>query len=231
MKNILIIEDSDNLREAVKNYLILSDFQAYDFSNIEEARSFTENSDPDLAILDINLPDGNGFFFAKEELVPKNIPFIFLSSRFEESDKVLGFEIGADDYITKPFSLKELTLRTMKILDRKSRKTEAEEIEFQYLLDDCRLYLNENTHCVTLDDKSLILTPTEWAILTCFIHHCGAILSRDQIKKSIWNISDKMTDKTLDSHIKNIRNKLNNYRWIETVRSFGFRFNGHPMSL
>ncbi len=226
MYTILLIEDSASIREAVENYLILNDYKVTSCPTIKDAETALEKEMPDLAIIDVTLPDGNGFIFARKIFSKRTVPFLFLTSKNEESDRIIGLELGAADYIVKPFSLKEMILRVQGILKRNSCDTVQNNGNPVWQLNNDLLEINTDNHKVKLNNEPVKLTPTEWEILNSLISHDGAILSREQIQKSLWYLSDEKSLKTIDSHIKNIRNKLNSPEWIEAVRGFGFRFTG-----
>ena len=227
MYKVLLIEDSEAIREAVANYLILKDYSVISCRDLQEAESSLELELPDLAVVDVNLPDGNGFLFARKVLSKTPVPFLFLTSRNEESDRITGLELGACDYIVKPFSLKEMILRIEAIKRRTESTIPGQKADRNcWKLNNSILEINQDIHRVTLNEEMIRLTPTEWEILSKLISHNGSILSREQIQKSLWNISDEKSLKTVDSHIKNIRNKLKSPDWIEAVRGFGFRFTG-----
>ena len=230
MKKVLLIEDSLSIREAVENYLLLNDYAVTSCPTLEAAEKALEEGPPDLALIDVNLPDGNGFLFARQIVSKMDFPFLFLTSRNEESDRITGLELGASDYIVKPFSLKEMILRVQAILKRSYSGSSSTESLNCWQLQNQILAVNPENHKVRLNESAVNLTPTEWEILNNLISHNGAILSREQIQNSLWNISDEKSLKTIDSHIKNIRNKLANPGWIEAVRGFGFRFTGEKAS-
>ncbi|MFA6776373.1 MAG: response regulator transcription factor [Sphaerochaetaceae bacterium] len=226
---IYIIEDHDVLREGVKQYLELSGYKVEGFSTLASARSAFARLVPDLLIQDVMLPDGDGFVFVKQLKAQYEVPVIFMTARTEESDKILGFELGADDYISKPFSPKELVMRVKAVLRRTEKKKsgEDEEIGGAYYVKDHELDFDEEEHSVTNDGKSVVLTAAEWRILSCLIHNHPQLISRAQILEQCFDYNFDSYDRIVDTHIKNIRNKLGNGSWIETVRGYGYRFVGH----
>jgi len=228
MEKILLIEDSISIREAVENYLKLNDFKVISCSACKGVTEIVESESPDLAVIDVTLPDGNGFFLAKEIQSVRKIPFLFLTSRKDESDRIMGLELGASDYVVKPFSLKELILRIQAILRRTSPAGDSFHNISAWRFGGDTLEIDRKTHILKLNETPVKLTSMEWEIMINLVSHDGAILSRDQIQKSIWHLTDDQHPRTIDSHMKNIRHKLGNAGWIEAVRSFGFRFAGEP---
>ncbi len=226
MEKILVLEDNEAIRESVENYLRLCDYDVVSCGSVSEAAASLENHSPDLAVLDISLPDGNGLFFARDHLAARNTPFLFLTSQGDESGRITGLEIGALDYVVKPFSLKELTLRIKVILKRANPDMMMSSRQNRWVLGQDVMEFSENVHKVNVNGRGIHLTTMEWEIMSSLIHHEGSILSRKQIQKQLHFLSSELSPRTIDSHIKNIRNKLGNPDWILAVRSFGFRFAG-----
>ncbi|MCH3920041.1 MAG: response regulator transcription factor [Sphaerochaeta sp.] len=226
---IYIIEDHDVLREGVKQYLELSGFKVEGFATLAAARPAFTRLTPDLLIQDVMLPDGDGFSFVKQLKTQYEVPVIFMTARTEESDKILGFELGADDYISKPFSPKELVMRVKAVLRRteKQKNGEADMEGGWFYVQDHSLDFDEVEHTLTCDGKPVILTAAEWRILACLIHNHPQLISRAQILEQCFDYSFDSYDRIVDTHIKNIRGKLGDGAWIETVRGYGYRFVGH----
>jgi len=225
MAHIFVVEDSETTVEAVTGYLQLADHEVSSFESIGSAREALKLHKPDLILLDVILPDGDGFLFAKEFLSREQIPIIFVSVRESESDRITGFEIGADDYIVKPFSPKELVLRVAAVLKRSSGRTNPKGGR-GWLLHGHRLAVNEESHKVDLDGAPLRLTAAEWKILLYITSNDGAVVTREQILDRCLEYSFEGYDRTVDTHIKNLRSKLGLPDWIETVRGYGYRFAG-----
>ncbi|MDC7235172.1 MAG: response regulator transcription factor [Spirochaetales bacterium] len=226
MEHIMVLEDSESILQSVENYLRLNDYEVTACSSCRDAEEKLDQLKPDLAIIDVSLPDGNGFFFAREHLVSRSIPFVFLTSQNQESDRITGFELGALDYVVKPFSLKELILRIKAILKRAADHPDISDHTNQWKLNDDILQYDSRIHRITINASDIHLTTTEWDILSALIQHDGAILSREQIQSNIHLLSTELSPRTIDSHIKNLRNKLGNPEWVKAVRGFGFRFTG-----
>ena len=225
MANIIIVEDNEQIRESVKSYLELENYTVYEFSRIAGVYEAVEHKSIDIIILDIMLPDGNGFSLAKKIRVNYNIPIIFLTAKTTESDRITGFEIGGDDYIIKPFSPKELVLRVKSILKRiKTSLHKKAKLEFK--LNNSILKIKTDIHSIELDNKEIYLTPAEWEILTFLANNSGIVLSRSRLLGECLDYMAEGSERTIDTHVKKIRAKLKNPNWIETIRNYGYRFNG-----
>lgn len=231
MANIYIVEDNAAIREAVGSFLQLADHQVSGFGTLDEAKGALNAKLPDLIVMDVMLPDGDGFLFAKEFLARHPVPLIFMSGRESESDRITGFEIGADDYIVKPFSPKELVLRIAAILKRTSESDSVKTpLEATWTLEGYSLCTNEIAHKATLNGEPLRLTAAEWKILLCLTSDSGAVITREQILARCLEYSFEGYDRTVDTHIKNLRAKLRKPGWIETVRGYGYRFAGKAVT-
>ncbi len=228
MAHIFVVEDNESIREAVTGYLQLADHTVSGFGDLTSAKASLEERKPDLILLDVMLPDGDGFIFAKELLSSQSIPIIFMSARESESDRITGFEIGADDYIVKPFSPKELVLRVAAVLKRTAGPS-VKASSRSWILDGQKLTTDENSHKASLDDTALKLTAAEWKILLYLSSNGGAVVTREQILDRCLEYSFEGYDRTVDTHIKNLRSKLGQPTWIETVRGYGYRFAGEPV--
>ena len=227
---IYIVEDNDAIRELISTYLELEGYKTHSFSKVEgviEAFAFKQ---PDLCILDVMLPDGNGFSLAKTiALKYPGSPFLFLTARESESDRITGLELGADDYIVKPFSPRELVLRVNNILKRnanssQSQKTADKTSKKEWYLENHSLYIDEKAHEVFADGNEAKLTAVEWAILLYLSNNEGTVISREKILGECLDYYHDGSDKTVNTHVKNLRAKLGDAPWIETVRGFGYKF-------
>lgn len=221
--NILLLEDNENIREAVASFLQLENYNVIDVGTIKDAKKQLNNN-IDLYLLDIMLPDGSGYILAREIRTINNTPIIFLTAKESESEKIKGFEIGCDDYITKPFSLKELSLRISAVLRRSKSDNRDAKAEFQKGSD--VLTIDTRSHRVLLSDKEVVLTPTEWSILIFLAKNSYGVHSKEVILESCLGYTSDSSDRVVITHIKNLREKLGEERWIETVRGFGYRFTG-----
>jgi len=225
MAHIFVVEDSEATLKTITGYLQLADHEVSSFENIGSVREALKHRRPDLILLDVILPDGDGFLFTKEFLSKEQIPIIFMSVRESESDRITGFEVGADDYIVKPFSPKELVLRVAAVLKRSSDKTNSK-AKFSWTLSGHRLTVDGESHKVDVDGGPLKLTAAEWKILLYLSSNNGAVVTREQILDRCLEYSFEGYDRTVDTHIKNLRSKLGSPDWIETVRGYGYRFAG-----
>jgi DNA-binding response OmpR family regulator len=190
---------------------------------------------PDLIVLDVMLPDGDGFLFAKKLRRNSAVPIIFLTARTSESDKITGFDVGGDDYVVKPFSPRELVLRVNAVLRRASggeygRKAGGADGgitggEKSWLLGKSRFVMNLGAHKAFLDGTEISLTGAEWRIFEHLAENAGIVISRQRLLGELDYIAEG-SERTIDTHIKNIRGKLGQPGWIETVRGFGYLFTG-----
>ncbi|MDC7124092.1 MAG: response regulator transcription factor [Spirochaetales bacterium] len=234
--NIYVIEDNENIRDAAAGYLKLEGFEVCEFGEIRPAAKIIDSTSgdslPDLILLDVMLPDGDGFFFAKQLKAgtygdkASEIPVIFLTARGQESDRITGFELGADDYIMKPFSNREMVLRVKAVLKRSQKKNLKYEKESKYVLDSDVLLVSKQNHKITLNNEPLQLTAAEWNIVVFLAEHSSQVFNRIQLLEYCLDSIAEGSERTIDTHVKNIRHKLKGQNWIETVRGFGYRFNG-----
>lgn len=216
MATILIVDDEERIREVVKEYCLMEKYDVIEASDGLEALEMVKNNDIDLIVLDVMMPklDGLSAFSKIKEI--RKIPTIILSARSEEYDKLVGFELGVDDYVTKPFSPKELMARIKVILKRKNG-------DDKFIYKDLKIdFLG---HAVYIKDKELKLTPKEYDLLVYFVKNQNVALSREQLLNKIWDYDFYGEDRTVDTHIKMLRNNLGKYRdLIVTVRGMGYKF-------
>lgn len=221
MTKILVVDDEANLRNVIKEY---AEFNGYAVSEAEDGLSainMCQKEDFDLIILDIMMPKFDGFSTIKKIRESKDIPVIFLSAKGEESDKLLAFEMGADDYVVKPFSPKELMARISVVLNRgKSRgKNQSPIMKFE------GLEVNFEARTATVSGKRIDLTPKEYDLLFYMIKNKNVALSRERLLSDIWGYDFFGDDRTIDTHVKNLRNNLGEYRkFIVTLRGVGYKF-------
>ena len=214
---LLIVDDEPLIREVIKEYGLIENYDVLEASNGVEALELVRECDIDIIVLDIMMPKLDGYSTLKEIKKIKNIPVILLSARKEEFDKLMGFELGSDDYLTKPFSPKELIARIKAILKRTNNLTD----EFVY--ED--LVVDFKGHTVSINGDELKITPKEYELLTYFIKNPNIALSREQLLSKIWGYDFFGDDRTIDTHIKMLRNNLGKYRdLIVTVRGMGYKF-------
>ena len=225
MKTIYVVEDHDAIREGVVRYLEISGYKALGQSTLTEERKAIEAQLPDLIIQDVMLPDGDGFLYIKElkKRYP-DLPVIFMTARSEESDRILGFELGADDYISKPFSPKELVLRVTALFRRLDKSGVQSNDLMSFSEGDNSLEIDNSQHRLTINGQEVTLTAAEWRIVTYLAQNEGKLISRAQILEKCFDYSFESYERVVDTHIKNIRAKLRPGEWIETVRGYGYRF-------
>ncbi len=232
MSTVYIIEDNDLIRKGIKEYFEISGFDVYDFAVLSKVREAFSRVMPDVIILDVMLPDGNGFVFAKELRRNYNIPILFLTAKEQESDRIMGFEVGGDDYVVKPFSNKELLLRVKALLKRVNKgKDETSESDItEFTIGPQKLIIDRSARKVYVDETETHLTMTEWNILTFLSDHYGQAVSRDTLLSECLGYMYSGSERSVDTHIANLRNQLGETDWIETIRGFGYRFVGEPVN-
>lgn len=225
MSHIFIIDSDDEIRDTVAGYLKLWEFEVTEFRELSGVKDALKAKKPDLLIVETTFEEGDGFTFIKEIRQKSNIPIIVISKRNTESDRITGFEVGADDYLVKPFSTKELALRVTAILRRMADFSRTIK-EKKWRLGDNSLTTDEKAHKALMNGEPLKLTTAEWKILIYLTSNGGAVVSREQILDRCLEYSFEGYDRTVDTHIKNLRSKLIDPHWIETVRGYGYRFAG-----
>lgn len=226
MSKIFIVEDNENIRESISYYLKIAGHEVFEFDKISGAYEEIEKHDIDLLILDIMFPDGNGYSLLKKiryKYDINDIPVIIVSARSSESDRIIGFEMGCNDYVIKPFSEKELLLRVNSLL-KYTNKNEINEKTFKHK--ESILKINCLAHKIIINDKELHLTNIEWKIICYLINNKEIVVRRDKLIEECIDISSGSTERAIDAHIRKIRAKLNSHEWIQTVRDFGYKFIG-----
>lgn len=214
---ILIVDDEQGIREVIKEYCKLENYTVIEAENGIDAIEKVKQENIDIIVLDIMMPKLDGYTALKEIKKLKNIPVILLSARKEEFDKLMGFECGTDDYLTKPFSPRELIARIKAILKRSRNETD------EFILDTLKVDFKE--HTISIDNEEVKVTPKEFELLAYFIKNQNTALSREQLLNKIWGYDFFGDDRTIDTHIKMLRNNLKQYRdRIVTVRGMGYRF-------
>jgi len=223
---ILVVEDETPIREMITFVLEQNGFNSVEAMDIKQAKEKIVEPYPDLILLDWMLPGGSGVKLAKElkqNEITRNIPIIMLTARADEDDKVKGLDAGVDDYVTKPFSPKELIARIKAVIRRVSPTLLAEKVEFH------GLKLDPVAHYVTIDEKSLDLGPTEFRLLHFFMTHTERVYSREQLLDNVWGTNVYVEDRTVDVHIRRLRKAISGEghdEFIQTVRGAGYRFSG-----
>lgn len=221
MAKLLIVDDERKIREVVKEY---AEFDGHEIDQAQdgmEAIQMAKQKDYDLIILDIMMPRLDGYSACKEIRKVKNTPVIMLSARGEEYDKLFGFELGVDDYIVKPFSPKELLARIKAVLSRYSNKSGVREDVLQYE----GLIINFSAREVIVDSEKAAMTPKEYDLLFFLVKNMNIAMSRDKLLEEVWGFNFYGDDRTVDTHIKMLRNSLGRYRnLIVTLRGMGYKF-------
>ena len=223
MYKILIVDDEEKIREVLAEYAEFEGFESDQAADGMEAVNKCKNNDYDIILMDIMMPKLDGYSAVKEIRKFKDIPVIMLSARGEEYDKLFGFEIGADDYVVKPFSPKEVMARVNAVLKRnnqsKNNKNANSAVKFEGLEIDM---LGRN---VFVDGQKAELTPKEYELLFYMVNNKGIALSREKLLSDVWGYDFYGDDRTVDTHIKMLRSNLKEYRkFIVTLREMGYKF-------
>lgn len=226
-EKILIVDDEEEIADLVSLYLQNENFTVYKFYNAADAIKCIQNEKLDMAILDVMLPDMNGFEICKKIREKYNYPVIMLTAKGEEIDKITGLTIGADDYITKPFQLLELVARVKAQLRRYKRYNTGSELEEDIIIHS-GLVLNIKTHECTLNETPLSLTPTEFSILRILCQKKGHVVSAEELFHEIWGEEYfNKNNNTITVHIRHLREKMNdsfeNPKYIKTVWGCGYK--------
>jgi two-component system response regulator BaeR len=217
MSKVLIVEDEPKLASLVADYLKAAGFEAHCIENGLEAIPWVKNHAPDLMVLDLMLPGRDGLEICRELRAFSDLPVIMVTARVEEVDRLIGLESGADDYLCKPFSVRELVAR-VKALLRRPRISSPRETG---------LIIDEAKHEVTLDGKAVELTPVEFRLLAALAAEPGRVLSRDRLLEKLYADHRVVTDRTVDAHVKNLRRKLGEVRpgadLVRSIYGVGYR--------
>ena len=225
---VLIIEDEPDIRKTIDYNLTKESFKVVQAGSIEEGEKALASNQIDVIILDLMLPDGSGLTLCrdiKSDDKTKHIPIIILTAKTEEVDRVVGFELGADDYVTKPFSVRELILRVKAILKRGPTSSNSEDDEYSF----GELTLNFEAHQAYINGNEISLTALEFRLLKHLIDRKGRVQTRDQLLEDVWGYSSDVTTRTVDTHIKRLREKLGSVgNHIQTIRGVGYRFSRDP---
>ncbi len=213
---VLVVDDEKLIRDVIKEYLLLENMKVDEAENGLQAVDEVKHNDYDIIIMDIMMPKMDGYTACREIKKIKDIPFIMLSARGEEYDKLIGFDLGIDDYVTKPFSPKELVARIKVITKRKDVVNNIFEIE--------GVRLDDVAHDVYVDGKKIYLTPKEYELLKYFFDNKNIALSRENLLNHVWGFDFYGDDRTVDTHVKTLRKHLGKYKdLIVTVRGMGYK--------
>jgi len=222
-KTILVVDDARNIRVMVSSYLEQEGFRVVEAANGAEALRRARLEPPDLIVLDLMMPEMGGYEFLREYGRDHHTPIIVLTARVEESDKLLGLELGADDYMTKPFSMRELTARVRAVLRRVDRAANG-----SHLLTAADIVLDRESRVVTVGERTVDLTPSEFGLLEALMQKPGRVWSRNDLLDHVQGDSYEGYERTIDVHIRNLRTKIEadpkQPRYVETVYGAGYRF-------
>jgi DNA-binding response OmpR family regulator len=223
MKTILVVDDKANIRNLVREYLDAEGFRAVIAANGREALYAARAEKPDLILLDIMMPEMSGYDFLKTYRRERETPVILLTARLDETDKVLGLELGADDYVTKPFGMKELVARIHAVLRRAGGTVKLADV-----LAEGEIRLDRETRAVTVSGRPVSLTPSEFELLTLLMSAPGRVFSRSEILLKLQGTTFEGVERTIDVHIRNLRAKIekdpSHPAYIQTVFGVGYRF-------
>ena len=219
---VLIVDDEDMIRNVLKEYVEFEGNEAFEAADGMEAGRMCRDNDYDVILMDVMMPRLDGFSAVKEIKKIKDIPVIMLSARGEEYDKLFGFEMGVDDYVTKPFSPKEVMARINAVTKRRSpAKEEPKNDVYKFE----GLTIDMAGRNVYVDGEKAELTPKEYEILFYFVKNRGIALTREKLLMDVWGFDFYGDDRTVDTHIKMLRSNLKQYRkFIVTLRGLGYKF-------
>ena len=227
MKTILVIDDEANILRLVRDYLEQAGCRVLTASNAETGLHMLRGEMPDLLVLDLGLPDRDGWDLTRLIRTDRQLsamPIIMLTARVEDSDKIIGLELGADDYITKPFNPREVVARVRAVLRRMQRTSSSGAIRFSL----GEIILDLGAHSLTVEGKPVELTPTEFELLSLFMENPGHTYTREELLEKTLGYSYEGTGRTLDTHIMNLRQKIEadprHPVYIQTVHRIGYRF-------
>ena len=214
---VLVVDDEELIRGVIREYLEIEGYQVVEAENGRNALEVVRREDFDIMVMDIMMPELDGYQACREIKKEKDIPCLMLSARAEEYDKLLGFDLGIDDYMTKPFSPKELVARIKAITKR--NKCAGKKYVFAGLV------IDDSAHEVYIDGEKVLLTPKEYDLLKYLAQNKNIALSRETLLQNIWGYDFYGDDRTIDTHIKTLRNELKEYRkFIVTIRGMGYKF-------
>lgn len=225
MAKLLIVDDEMYIRDLVQKYATFENYESETAENGLEAIEKVKHNEYDLVIMDIMMPELDGFSAVKEIRKISQVPVIMLSARSEEYDKLYGFDLGIDDYVTKPFSPKELMRRVNAVLARATHKNNQESATTNEVWQYKNLKIDYSAHIVTINNEKIDLTPKEYELLVYLIKNQNIAVRREQLLEKVWGYDYYGDDRTLDTHMKSLRKKIGEYaNCIITIRRVGYRF-------
>lgn len=219
---VLLVEDDPSIAQSVTSSLQTAGIEVHHVGTGQAAIDFVKSDRPDVVLMDLGLPDMDGLDASKTIRASSTIPIIIVSARGDELDRILGLELGADDYVVKPFSQRELLARIRAVTRRVGDGTDLSEND--QVIGTSRLIINEREHSVKLDGVDVVLTAKEFELLAYLASSPGTVFRRNDILEHVWDVNWFGTTKTLDAHIASIRKKLGNPDWVQAVRGVGFKF-------
>ena len=222
---LLVVDDEKMIRQLIGKYALFDGYEVAEAENGMQAVEMARAGGYDLIIMDIMMPELDGFSAAREIRKTSDVPIIFLSARGEEYDRIHGFELGVDDYVVKPFSPRELMMRVGAVLRRAQASAPAENTHETVSID--KMLVDFTARQVTIDGVEVELSPKEYDLLFFMVRNRGIALTRDRLISEVWGYDFFGDDRTLDTHIKLLRKQLGDYaRYITTLRGVGYRFEG-----
>lgn len=230
MHKLLIVDDEEMIRKLIRKYAEFEEHEVVEACDGMDAVTKFRNNNFDLIVMDIMMPELDGFSACREIRKSSNVPIIMLSARGEEYDKINGFEIGIDDYVVKPFSPKELLLRINAIIKRTSRNKQDEKKNEVVSLANGGLVADITARIVYIDGQRIDMSPKEYELFFYMLKNKNIALSRDKLLQDVWGYDFFGDDRTLDTHIKILRKSLGRYSdFIVTIRGMGYRFEEKPI--
>lgn len=225
MGKILVVDDEVKIREIIKKYAEFEGHEITEAENGMRAVEICKENDFDLIVMDIMMPELDGFSACKEIFKTKKVPVIMLSARGEEYDKIHGFELGIDDYVVKPFSPRELIMRMGVVISRNQSKQDTVSSEGHEIYQAEGLLVDFTGRYVTVDGEKVDMTPKEYELLFYMVKNRGIALTREKLITEVWGYDYYGDDRTLDTHIKLLRSSIGEYRkFLVTLRGVGYRF-------
>lgn len=226
-RTILVVDDQSSVRQLLQDYLTEQGYRVFTATDGQNAIYMARHEQPDLILLDIMMPNMDGYQFIRKYRLERQTPIIIITAREEETDAVLGLDLGADDYVVKPFRMRELLARIRAAL----RRTEDNAEKFE-ILRSGEIVLDERTHTVTVQGRYVMLTPIEFSLLKTLMRSPGRVFSRAELADLLADSNFAGLDSTLNVHVRNLRKKIepdaDHPTYIETVFGVGYRFQHHP---